>query len=126
MSTTQTAMEIFNPENNWEVALLAFLGVCPVLAVVLPVWLTQRNHGKKLGQINEQVSNSHNTNLRDDIDRVLSAVAGLTGQVGDLKVNVNHVTNDIGGLREDLRQERQERINGDRIRIEAQSLNINP
>ncbi|QFG11544.1 hypothetical protein PBI_BOGOSYJAY_31 [Mycobacterium phage BogosyJay] len=116
---------LFNPDSNWEVFMLCFIAACPVLAVVLPVWLTQRQHGKKLGDIKEQVANSHNTNLRDDIDRVLDAVSNLTGQVGDLKQNVNHVTNDIGGLREDLRQERQERINGDRIRIEAQSLNIN-
>ncbi|QBP30511.1 minor tail protein [Mycobacterium phage Charm] len=117
---------LFNPDNNWEVALLAFVALCGMGGLVLPVWLTQRNHGKKLGDIKEQVANSHSTNLRDDIDRVIAAVASLTDTVGDVKYQVRDVKQDIGGLREELRFERQERINGDRIRINAESLNINP
>ncbi|AEK07305.1 hypothetical protein PBI_MYXUS_32 [Mycobacterium phage Myxus] len=117
---------LFNPDSNWEVFMLCFIAAMPVLAVVLPVWLTQRNHGKKLGDIKEQVANSHNTNLRDDIDRVLASVATLAEGLGDVKVQVRDVKSDIGGIREDIRQERQERINGDRLRIEAQSINISP
>ncbi|QGJ90179.1 membrane protein [Mycobacterium phage SheaKeira] len=117
---------LFNPDNNWEVALLAFIALCGMGGIVLPVWLTQRTHGKKLGDIKEQVANSHSTNLRDDIDRVIAAVAAVTETVGDVKFQLRDVKQDIGGLREELRFERQERINGDRIRIEANSLNINP
>ncbi|QGH78032.1 minor tail protein [Mycobacterium phage LoneWolf] len=117
---------LFNPDNNWEIALLAFIALCPVLAVVLPVWLTQRSHGKKLDTVREHVANSHSTNLRDDIDRVLDAVASLTSQVGDVKVDLRDARTDIADVRRDLRLEREERINGDRLRIEAQSINITP
>ncbi|QBJ04832.1 hypothetical protein SEA_ELEPHANTOON_31 [Mycobacterium phage Elephantoon] len=117
---------LFNPDNNWEVALLAFIALCPVMAVVLPVWLTQRSHGRKLETVREHVANSHSTNLRDDIDKVLEAVASLTSQVGDVKTDVRDVRVDIGDVRRDLRLEREERINGDRLRIEAQTLNITP
>lgn len=105
---------LFNPENGWEVALLAFISLCGVLTVVLPVWLNQRKHGKDLGDIKHQVKNDHKTNLREDLDEIRDLV--LEG----------FARNDrsLEGLRDELRLERQERINGDRIRIEANSLNI--
>ncbi|AER48742.1 hypothetical protein SEA_EXPLOSIONERVOSA_32 [Mycobacterium phage ExplosioNervosa] len=117
---------LFNPDSNWEVFMLCFVAACPVLAVVLPVWLTQRAHGKKLGDIKEQVANSHSTNLRDDIDRVLASVATLAEGLGDVKTDVRDARTDIADVRRDLRLEREERINGDRLRIEAQSINISP
>jgi hypothetical protein len=108
---------LFNPDTPWEVALLAFISLCGVLTVVLPVWLGQRKHGRQLGEIRDQVSNDHDTNLRDDIDDLVSAVNRAIERVGDLKTDVSDVKRDIGGLREELRTERVERIEGDRLRV---------
>lgn len=58
----------------------------------------------------EQVKNSHSTNLRDDLDAlhddVREALRLLTEHGADLKRHGS----EIGGLRADMRQERQERL----------------
>lgn len=90
---------LFNPDNNWEAALLVVVALSGLGTAVLPVWLTSRRNGRKLAEINNQVSNSHDENLRDEITR-----------------GFREMRADIGGLREEMRTERQERIAGDRVR----------
>lgn len=108
---------MFNPDTPWEVALLGFIALCGLLGTVMPVWLAQRKHGRAIGEIKDQVSNDHSTNLRDDIDELVAAVRQVTQGLGDLKTDVRDVKQDIGGLREELRTERIERIEGDRLRV---------
>ncbi|QGH80589.1 minor tail protein [Mycobacterium phage Rahalelujah] len=117
---------LFNPDSGWEVFLLCFVSFMGMVGIVAPVWLQQKRQGNKLNEIRDHVSNDHSTNLRDDIDELMSEVRRAIQQVADVKVDVRDVRQDIGGIREDIRLERQERIAGDRIRIEAQALNINP
>lgn len=105
---------LFNPDSWQDVVILAFLAVTGLLGTVLPVYLNQKKHGRQLGEIREQVSNDHSTNLRDDIDELVAAVKQAIVDVKDVKVDVRDVKTDIGGLREELRTERVERINGDR------------
>lgn len=59
----------------------------------------QRRH---VADVREQVKNSHGTNLRDDIDRVLDGMELL------LESQRQHAK-EIGGLREEMRHERVER-----------------
>ena len=77
-------------------AVLGFLGV---------VFEKQRRAHKRLERatetVREQVQNSHSTNLRDDMDRVLE------GQERILAILDGHGKS-IGGLRDDLRQVRDE------------------
>ncbi|QLF84594.1 minor tail protein [Mycobacterium phage Gail] len=108
---------LFNPDSWQDVIMLAFVALCGMGGTVLPVWLNQKRHGKQLGEIRDQVSNDHSTNLRDDIDELVAAVKTLTTSVGDVKTDVRDVRQDIGGLREELRTERVERIEGDRLRV---------
>ncbi|AOZ61271.1 minor tail protein [Mycobacterium phage DarthPhader] len=108
---------LFNPDTPWEVALLAFIALCGLGGTVLPVWLNQRKHGRQLGEIKNQVSNDHSTNLRDDIDELVAAVRQAISDVKDVKTDVRDVKGDISGLREELRTERVERIEGDRLRV---------
>ncbi|MGW6600615.1 DUF2746 domain-containing protein [Streptomyces sp. NPDC055036] len=51
----------------------------------------------------DQVSNTHTTNLRDDLDDLRADVREV------LRILGQH-TEEIGGVREDLRQERRERL----------------
>ncbi|AKY03709.1 hypothetical protein AVT26_gp27 [Streptomyces phage Lannister] len=51
----------------------------------------------------DQVANTHSTNLRDDLDDLHEDVREV------LRVLQRH-TEEIGGLRDDLRQERRERL----------------
>ncbi|AOT24953.1 hypothetical protein PBI_KALPINE_33 [Mycobacterium phage Kalpine] len=96
---------------------MAFIALCGLAGTVLPVWLNQRKHGRQLGEIKDQVANDHSTNLRDDIDELVAAVRMVTTGLSDLKTDVRDVKQDIGGLREELRTERIERIEGDRLRV---------
>lgn len=61
-------------------ALIGFAGT--VLAVLIPLMWRQ---GRKLNAVHEQVTNSHPTNLRDDIDslrnEVRSGFAALHGEI---------------------------------------------
>ncbi|AKF14196.1 minor tail protein [Mycobacterium phage Luchador] len=108
---------LFNPDSWQDVVLLAFVALCGMGGTVLPVWLNQKRHSKQLGEIKNQVSNDHSTNLRDDIDELVLAVRQVVEKVADVKVDVRDVKSDIGGLREELRTERVERIEGDRLRV---------
>lgn len=53
----------------------------------------------KLDEVHEQVKNTHSTNLREDLDVIAELVRGVQA--------------DIAGLRQDIRQERQERVDLD-------------
>ncbi|UJD21127.1 hypothetical protein SEA_SORORFAGO_30 [Mycobacterium phage SororFago] len=93
---------LFNPDNGWEVALLALITLCGLATAYAPIILHQRSTAKKLQKIDTQVSNSHDENLRDEITR-----------------GFREIRQDIGGLREEIRTERLERIAGDKRREEA-------
>jgi hypothetical protein len=63
---------------------------------------------KTANEVREQVSNGHQTNLRDDIDRILEGQAQL------LAGQAEH-TAQIGNLQDDLNWERRERMDLARI-----------
>jgi hypothetical protein len=67
--------------------------------------MAHRNH-KVTKDIQEQVKNKHATNLRDDIDRAISAVEALAHDVralkSDLLVESDHRRLQISDLRDEL------------------------
>ncbi|QDF19324.1 DUF2746 domain-containing protein [Mycolicibacterium fortuitum] len=102
-------------------------------------WINGRNHRSEVrdikgdvGDVKQQVQNSHNTNLRDDLDKVKqsqedmkrmveSVEAGmhlLSQQMGDLHRYATSQGRDIGGIREDVGAMRGE-IRRDRTAREA-------
>ena len=86
-----------------------------------------------VGEVKEQVQNSHKTNLRDDIDKTRRAVESVAAQVGliDQKLTDLHsyttsqahditgIRQDVGSLRGEVRKERQYRIEFERAVREA-------
>lgn len=66
--------------NAWITALWVLV---PVLVAIVTVWgnrqikQRQEEHKTELGEVKEQVANSHNTNLRDDIDTVIKSISEL-------------------------------------------------
>ena len=76
-----------------------------------------RRQGRAIGQVREdtaasrdQVENNHESNLRDDVDKVLARLAlVLDGQERHGVLLNNHAA-DIAGLREEIRLERRERL----------------
>lgn len=65
-----------------------------------------------------EVKNDHpdEQNLRDQVDRIEQAVDRLTSAVTDIGRRQIDQGRDIGGIREEMRTERKERIEGDRRR----------
>ncbi|QFP95515.1 hypothetical protein SEA_GAUGELDP_32 [Mycobacterium phage GaugeLDP] len=102
-------MTPFNPDSWMDVIALGMISLFTLLGVVAPIMLTRnsKQHSKTLGDIREQVANSHDTNLRDDIDELARLV----------REGFTETRKDISGLREELRTERIERIEGDKLRV---------
>lgn len=96
-------MTPFNPDSWMDVILLVLIALIGTAGATIPTVMSRR-HSKTLGAIENQVTNAHDTNLRDDIDRLtILLTEGFT-----------ETRKDIRGLREELRTERVERIEGDR------------
>lgn len=91
----------FNPDSWMDVAVI----VVVALIAAIPSWMAHRNH-KVTKDIQEQVKNKHATNLRDDIDRAISAVEALAHDVralkSDLLVESDHRRLQISDLRDEL------------------------
>lgn len=95
-------MTPFNPDSWMDVFILAFLGLCGLVPAALPVWT-------KLKRIDSQVSNTHDTNLREDLDKLAEAIdAGFAENRKEFQL-----------IHEALNIERRERIAGDLARKEA-------
>ena len=61
---------------------LAWATVVVLLALIggVPAWITARSTRGAIDEVREQVANTHNTNLREDIDESKSAAAGAMAQ----------------------------------------------
>ncbi|OHU20683.1 hypothetical protein BKG82_02060 [Mycobacteroides chelonae] len=68
--------------------------------------------------IREQTENDHESNMRVDIDKVLSGITRIemrqNQQANELQEVRKEVRRDIGGLREEMRTERTERAEADK------------
>lgn len=100
----------FNPDGWLDIIPYLIAGLPGVIAAYATYYGQQKakerwaKAEKKSDEIHYEVKNAHNTNLRDDIDIIRSEIsAGFT-----------ETRKDISGLREELRTERIERIEGDR------------
>nr|WP_318276522.1 DUF2746 domain-containing protein [Mycobacterium eburneum] len=84
------------------------IGLAGLLIVTVGGWVKAlidgQRHGRALGQVRDQVKNGHSTPLRADLDDFRDEV----------RAAFKDVRRDIGGIREELRDERRERIEGDR------------
>nr|WP_165964933.1 DUF2746 domain-containing protein [Mycobacterium eburneum] len=106
-----------------------YIGLAAVVVVTVggwvKAWIDGRAHGhqaiktrsdvgamrEELGEVREQVKNSHETNLRDDLD---SLRVEMRAGFDEMRTAHKETRRDIGGIREELRDERRERIEGDR------------
>jgi len=61
-----------------------YIWVLFILAPLANTWI-QRQHGKKLDAVNEQVSNTHDTNLRDDLDKIAATVQNIDARLQRLE-----------------------------------------
>ncbi|MFI5840539.1 DUF2746 domain-containing protein [Catenuloplanes sp. NPDC051500] len=71
---------IFSLEAPVQAAIVTAVGTVTVALIGVVLEYLRRNH-KRLGEVKEQVANSHKTNLRDDIDVVIAELRGLRTEV---------------------------------------------
>lgn len=117
------------------IAIVQYVGA-PIVAALLAaagVLLKERAHqrevsskldriGRDAAVAKEQTTNTHHTNLRDDLDGIRAAVETLdqrvqpmTGQIRMIGTNVRSLQKDVGGLKQENRDDRKEahdRIDG--------------
>ena len=102
----------FNPDNTLDLVAYLIVGL-PAIITALTAFAVQRKELRGQRALVEktlyEVKNDHRSNLRDDIDELADAIH-------EVKDEVRGVGRDVTGLREELRIERAERIEGDRRR----------
>lgn len=89
----------------WLLGLLVAVAL-PAIAVALI------QQGKRVSAIKEQVQNTHETNLRDDVDAlsklVRDGLQAVRDDVGGLHSETRDLRKDVTGIRDDARHDRRE------------------
>lgn len=105
--------ELLNPDSWMDVVAYAVISLPATIGAVAG-WrwhkkATSRHEEQRSvsSQTLEQVSNSHPTNLRDDIDEIRDIA----------RDGFKEIRAEFAAVRSELRTERMERIEGDNIRI---------
>lgn len=105
----------YHPDDWNDVAVYFIVGIPAIIAALagfVLAWRDLRSTKSGVTGVLEEVKNDHRSNLRDDID-------DLTRSIHE---GFKSVHQDIAGLREELRTERVERIEGDRDRDRRRML----
>lgn len=103
-------MHLLALDTPVQSAVVTAAGTIIVALVGVALELLRRSH-QRLGEVKEQVQNSHGTNLRDDLDQVVAAVSRIESAQ---TLNATAITE----LRAELRHERVERLDVER-RLDA-------
>ncbi|MGW0245044.1 DUF2746 domain-containing protein [Nocardia goodfellowii] len=87
--------------------------LAPVLTGAVAAFATrgvragQKQNSEDLAEVKEQVSNTHSTNLRDDVDDIMSELRGLRSDVAEVRIEVRDNRSETRQLRTDVREVRQ-------------------
>ncbi|WP_082032490.1 DUF2746 domain-containing protein [Nocardia vulneris] len=93
---------------------IALWVLAPVLTGAVAAFATrgvranQRQHSEDLAEVREQVSNTHSTNLRDDMDSIMSELRGLRQDVSEVRTEVRDNRSETRELRTHVREVRQQ------------------
>lgn len=111
-----SASEMLDPSDGIDLLGMLIVGLPMSLPAVAALIVTIRGQRRgrerarkidaKTDEIHENTVNDHDTNMREDLDEIRDM----------LRDGFRHMERDIGGLREEMRTERQERIAGDQRR----------
>lgn len=99
--------DVYQTIAGW--AVLITVALIGLIGVLLGLILRNQHTNAQTGRATlHQVKNSHDTNLRDDLDDKFDGLAGLVkgavGDIADVKLNVNILSGDVGGIKADIRQ----------------------
>lgn len=119
-------MTPFNPDSIGDYLTLVFIAALTFSVPAYFTYLAQRKvkqHTEEvkkstndIAEIKHHTVNDHKTNMRDDLDEMRDLIlAGFAETRREFQL-----------VHEAINLERRDRIEGDRIRIEAQTLNVTP
>lgn len=96
-------MNIPNPDSLLDLVAIIIAAAAFVGAAALPAWISHRHQNRKLSVIEKEVRNNHgpdgkNRNLRDDIDRIYTAVIDLNESVTETREEVAELRGELRGL----------------------------
>jgi methyl-accepting chemotaxis protein len=115
-------VEITLPEGTpwygWAIVLTC-VAVVTLVVTFAPILVSMRRKANRteetVNSVHEQVANTHDTNLRADLDKVAAAVTALGGPLSevvstlqDVKTKVEVTSTAVNYLTEDARQSRRE------------------
>lgn len=96
-----------NPENWIDILDHVLVALFMLAIAVVPSWISIRGN-KGIKDIKNQVVNGHTSALRDDLDKALAAINGLSD---DLLKFRQAITDDVSHLRRELSDEETRRRN---------------
>lgn len=79
--------EAINADNGWDLAAYLIIGL-PATIPAIGAWMHSRRTGRHTDEIRDQVTNSHKSNLRDDIDQLTETVGRIDDQTRRISVEV--------------------------------------
>jgi len=88
--------------NSW---MDVFTILAATAMVAIPSWFAARNH-KSIKKVTDQVVNGHTTPMRADLDV-------MKNTLNEIHTDMRGVKTDIADIRNELRQERKDRIDLD-------------
>ena len=88
--------------NSW---MDVFTILAATAMVAIPSWFAARNH-KSIKKVTDQVVNGHTTPMRVDLDTMKSTL-------DEIHTDIRGVKTDISDIRQELRQERKDRLDLD-------------
>ncbi len=95
-----------NVDNAWDLIGNLWIGVVVILVAMIPSWVANRRTHQSLSDIKNQVVNGHESPMRSDLDRVITAVDDLAREVRllrtDLMAEENHRRIQINDLRDEM------------------------
>ena len=87
----------------------AFAATVAAVASVV-VALINRKQSRALAEVKHQVKNSHGTNLRDDLDKVIGGLGEVKDDLAVVIKNQGRHDSEIAGIREEQRIHRMEHL----------------
>lgn len=102
----------------WDVIAILLIVMGPIVGGAVPLVLKQRAHNravtKTLGAVRDNVQNGNPTPMREDIDLMMTKIDHVIATQREQGKDISAQRKDIAGIREEIRTERLERIEGDK------------
>ena len=93
-----------------DIALVIVIAISIASPFAVKTYKAMQEMRKDMQSVKHQVKNDHGTNLRDDLDKTAEITRegwnSVHSKLTNIEGNINNLTLDVGGLRSEMRHER--------------------